>query len=284
MPYTIYLRTNLVNGKQYVGQAKDFKRRERRWNSDVYQYAGKYINAARRKYGIENFSTDILEECDTQKKANELEKYYIIELNTKAPDGYNLTDGGEGVSGYKFTKEEREKLSKSHIGLQAGEKHPLWGKHHTDETKRKLSEVHKGKPLSGEHKRKLLALNASRKGKPLSEEHKRKISEAHKGKKGHKLSEETKRKIGEANKISMKGKKPSEATMKGFLEKCTKHVVQLNLEGNLINRFNSTMDAERTTGAKHGNIISCCKGKAKTALGFKWMYEGDYENMLRKNS
>lgn len=278
MKYTLYLRTNKINGKQYVGQTSNMKIRERRWYSDSYQYAGKYINAARKKYGVENFSTDILKECDTQEEANDLEKYYIIEFNTKVPNGYNLTDGGEGVSGYKFTKEEREKLSKSHIGIQRGEKHPSFGKHRSDEAKKKMSEAKKGKKLSEEHKKKI---SDKEKGKKLSDETKRKIGESNKGKtKGRKLTDETKKKIGESNKISMKGKKPSDATMKGFLEKCTKHVVQLNLEGNLINRFNSTMDAERATGAIHTNIISCCKGKAKTALGFKWMYEEDYQKML----
>lgn len=95
------------------------------------------------------------------------------------------------------------------------EKHK--GKPFSDEHKRKLSEAHKGKHLSEEHKMKLLEINTGRhhseearrkiseanRGKPLSDEHKRKLSEAHKGK-THSHSEETRRKISVAN----KGKTP----------------------------------------------------------------------------
>jgi group I intron endonuclease len=43
--------------------------------------------------------------------------------------------------GKKFSKEYRKKLSKAHIGLQSGEKHPMYGKHHSEESKKKISKA-----------------------------------------------------------------------------------------------------------------------------------------------
>ena len=75
-----------------------------------------------------------------------------------------------------------------------GENHPMYGKKHSEESKRKMAEVRKGKPKSEEHKKKIGEAN---KGKKMSEEARRKMSAAHKGK--H-LSEEHKNKLREVNK------------------------------------------------------------------------------------
>jgi len=95
----------------------------------------------------------------------------------------NKTYGGDGISGYVFSEETKKKLSEAHKG-----------KTHSEESKRKMSEVNKGKTLSEEHK---IKLSEAKKGKTFSEESKRKMSEAHKGKT---FSEESKRKMSEAHK------------------------------------------------------------------------------------
>ena len=89
-----------------------------------------------------------------------------------------------------------------------GKDAPMYGKHHSEETKHKISESHKGlniwskgKCLSDETKRKL---SEALKGKHHSEETKHKMSESHKGK--H-LSDETKRKLSEARKVYLTNKK-----------------------------------------------------------------------------
>ena len=56
-----------------------------------------------RKYGIENFTIEVLEECYSREQLNEREIFWIAKLNCKHPNGYNLTDGGEGSKG--FTEE-----------------------------------------------------------------------------------------------------------------------------------------------------------------------------------
>lgn len=133
----IYLRTNTINGKQYVGQANDFNERERKWRCTKYPYAGILINNARDKYGVENFKSEILKECQTQEELNFWEQYYIKGLNTKVPNGYNLTDGGDTSSGYKFTEDQKNRMKGR----------PTWNKGipATEEQKRKQSLAMKGK-------------------------------------------------------------------------------------------------------------------------------------------
>jgi len=105
--------------------------------------------------------------------------------------------------GYHHTLETRRKISEARKGKPVV-------LHHTEETKKKISIAHKGKHLSEEHKRKISEANKktfsseelrrkmseARKGKHLSDEAKRKVSQANKGKR---LSNETKEKIGRAS-------------------------------------------------------------------------------------
>lgn len=150
--YTVYLRTNTVNEKQYVGQTSDFTRRNWDWNTLSNHYANIFLAQERNEYGLENFKTEILAEVETQEEAWELEKKFIKELNTKYPNGYNLTDGGEGISGYHFTEQARNKISQKAKGRKhseetkkkmsesrKGEKHWNYGRHWSDEYKRKQS-------------------------------------------------------------------------------------------------------------------------------------------------
>ena len=110
----IYKIENLINGKIYIGQSKNIKRRwithkaiinttskrlQKLWDNPLY--------AAFRKYGTKNFSFSVIEECSPE-KLNELEIYYIKKYHTYIKDplcnGYNATPGGEG--GKSLTNEE----------------------------------------------------------------------------------------------------------------------------------------------------------------------------------
>ena len=112
---TIYLRTNAINGKKYVGQTSDYIQRERSWKCTKIKYANDAIDNDRKTYGIENFTVEILKECDDT-EGDYWEQYYIKELNTKYPNGYNVSDGGKGPNGTTRSEETRKKLSESHIG------------------------------------------------------------------------------------------------------------------------------------------------------------------------
>lgn len=90
----IYLITNLLNGKQYVGQTRQaLRRRFRSHYTD--QHAGQTaIGRALRKYGHNNFEIKLLVTCATQEQANEAEQSWIECLGTISPNGYNLRQGG----------------------------------------------------------------------------------------------------------------------------------------------------------------------------------------------
>jgi hypothetical protein len=81
----------------------------------------------------------------------------------------NLTDGGEGVSGYRFSEEGRQRLSLAHVGIR-----------HSEETRRKMSNSRKGQ-LNHNYGRKDMISNF--KGKKHTEDARRKISLAKTGQK-----------------------------------------------------------------------------------------------------
>ena len=124
MGYTVYLRTNLINGKQYVGQTSNIGKRNSDWRYLGQKYANYYLTEERLKYGFNNFETTILAEVDTQEEAWKLEKKYIKELCTIYPNGYNFADGGAGAKGVKHTEEAKRKISEGHKGT----KHHYYGK------------------------------------------------------------------------------------------------------------------------------------------------------------
>lgn len=93
----IYRITNLLNGKCYIGQSIDI---EKRWaeHKSIYNHprcSNYHIYKAFRKYGIENFSFSVVEECE-QSLLNEREKFWIQHFNS-FEHGYNMTIGGNGT-------------------------------------------------------------------------------------------------------------------------------------------------------------------------------------------
>lgn len=87
----IYLTTNLINNKKYIGQHKN------KYFNPKYKGSGKLIIEAFKKYGKENFNTEILEWCFSKEEMDEKEKYYIIQYDAvKNPNFYNISEGGEG--------------------------------------------------------------------------------------------------------------------------------------------------------------------------------------------
>lgn len=171
--YYIYRITNKINGKTYIGQHKYKKL------NDKYMGSGKHLKAAQVKYGIENFKKEILVFNISKKVyADLLEKTFIAAEREKVgiEKCYNITDGGQG-------------------GSDRGEKNGMYGKNHSEETRRMLSEMRKGKKMTDEAKRKMSEAHKGKpgwnrgkpawnRGKHWSDETKRKISEAIKGKPG----------------------------------------------------------------------------------------------------
>ena len=101
----IYCYRNKINGKLYVGQATNLKKRYQDFKKNK-RYSGSVIDNARRKYGTENFEYSILTHCPVN-ELNYWESFYIERLNCVTPKGYNMTNGGDSV--YKSTREFKDK-------------------------------------------------------------------------------------------------------------------------------------------------------------------------------
>lgn len=180
MNYKLYLIQNLLNLKCYVGLTKyavikRFQEHSKR---------GFALYEAIQKYGEYHFSIKEIDCCNTAEEAAILEKYYITLYRSKVPYGYNLTDGGDGTNGWVPTEEQRQKCSERVTALHSEKKVGMYGKTHSEETKQKISEAHKGKPkpwLVGRTIRqetidKLIEINTGRKH---TEDTKEKISKHH---------------------------------------------------------------------------------------------------------
>lgn len=104
----IYKITNNINGKVYIGQSVDIKRRWKEHKKEAFYKKSHCFDyplyRAIRKYGIENFKFEILEECP-QDMLNELEIFYINEYKATGENGYNQNDGGhDGSCNCKLTE------------------------------------------------------------------------------------------------------------------------------------------------------------------------------------
>ena len=170
----IYMYENKINGKIYIGQARNFNKR----HSDHCKPSNKdtYIDRALNKYGKENFNIYILiEDLETQEDMNFYESLFIKQYDSLARNGkgYNLTDGGFTNFWENKTEEEKDEIKKK-IGEKSKGKQPMLRKHHTEEAKRKISEGIKGEKhgMYGKHHseetREKMSKNSKRK-KPIDQ-------------------------------------------------------------------------------------------------------------------
>lgn len=105
----IYKIQNILNEKLYIGQTVNNLDIRIKGHINCKQKIG--LHGAIKKYGIENFEWEIIEKCDDS-ELNEREKYYIKKLKSHyTKDGYNLTWGGDGVSGWKHDDKIKKKIS-----------------------------------------------------------------------------------------------------------------------------------------------------------------------------
>lgn len=165
----IYKATNTINGKCYIGktiQALNVRISRHLWDA---KNGGFYFHNAIKKYGIKNFKFEVIKKLKNENCLNASEIFFIQFYNSIYPNGYNLTIGGQGVSGYKHSEEYKKELSERYGGknnpmygkkrldlaernrLRSGEDNPFYGigfwngKKHSEETKRKISKALEGK-------------------------------------------------------------------------------------------------------------------------------------------
>jgi group I intron endonuclease len=186
------------SGKSYVGQTKNFERRHAQHRSKKGNKCQAFYNAI-SKYGFDKFELAILAVFETPDELNDAEIFAIEKENTLAPNGYNLTSGGSGLS--NPSAETREKISKSKIGNKT-----FLGKKHTTATKEKMSKAAQNRSMET-----LAKISKALTGRKLTTDTKNKLSKAHLGKKHTTEAKEkmSKRMLG--NKFNL-GKKATEQT------------------------------------------------------------------------
>lgn len=156
--WCVYMHTNKINKKVYVGiTSKDV---DRRWlegggytgrNKDGSYRQPKFAKAI-DKYGWDGFDHIVFAEGLTHDEACHMEKL-LIAFWDSMNNGYNCTEGGEGVSGIIRSDEWRRKQSEAQSGKVPSEKtrqiwreqrkgknNGMYGRHHTEEAKKKMSD------------------------------------------------------------------------------------------------------------------------------------------------
>lgn len=127
----IYLTTNTVNGKMYIGQKASSLFVE------SYKGSGTLIKKAFLKYGWENFKVEVLEWCSNQDELDAREIYWINFYDAvNSNNFYNLQSGGSVGCSKKGSK--RSERFKSKV---TGENNPFYGKVHSETTKRQISKT-----------------------------------------------------------------------------------------------------------------------------------------------
>lgn len=120
----IYITTNLINGKRYLGQ----KKFDRKWQE--YLGSGSVFKSAVDKYGKENFSRNIIHVCYSADELNVIEYELSVLFDVvKSPNWYNLVYGGGTTAGMVVSEDTRAKLSEAR--RRNSIIHPEFDEHHS---------------------------------------------------------------------------------------------------------------------------------------------------------
>ena len=280
--YSVYVHTS-PSGKMYVGQTG--KLPEERWGKGGKHYlkknkGGEYVQRtfahAISKYRWDNFSHEIIASNLTKEESDNFEKVLIKKLNTMDSNyGYNIREGGSHGG---LSEESRKKLSELNKG-----------KRHSKETRKKISESNKGRALSDkarkafeEFRKRSKIVQYSLQGEfiktwdSISEAGRElniDISSIAKCCKGiHRYSG------GYIWKYLEDGLTEEDIIMRNKTkrEKC---VTQYSMSGELVCMFKSAREASLNTGVHYNSIVRCCRKERKTAGGFIWEYYEDNKNI-----
>lgn len=186
----LYKITNQLNEKVYIGQTIDDKNRWHAHKSFAKQALPvQYIHRAMAKYSSENFEFEVIATCRTQEDADETEKMLIIQYDSQNKEsGYNISHGGDQVWNRGLPREQQ----------------PMYGKHHSEESRKKISASNMGKDMPHKTEEQKKYMSNIMKGRILTDEWKNKIGQA---RKGIKHSEESRKKMSVSQKGNQAGEK-----------------------------------------------------------------------------
>lgn len=127
----IYMIEHVSKKKRYIGQTNNVKNRMCRHKSDAKSGMSGALYDAIRLHGVDSFTVSVIDYAFTKEELNEAERYYIELYDTFHGEGYNCTEGGEGVG--------------------TGENNHFYGRKHSEESREKMSRNRKNKLCNGEH-------------------------------------------------------------------------------------------------------------------------------------
>lgn len=140
----IYKITNIINNKCYIGQSVNLKSRIKSHKSMIKHNNedNNHLRKATIKYGHNNFKIEIIKYCNEQ-ELDYWERYFInLFKSYDEKYGYNIELGG---STHKhLSKEQIRKMTNTKKGKLKGKENPFYGRKHTIETKKKISDKNKG--------------------------------------------------------------------------------------------------------------------------------------------
>lgn len=170
----IYKTRNMINGKLYIGQKKG------EYNPKYFG-SGKYFRSALNKYGKDNFKLEVIIYAEDKQKLHDLERQYIKEYRDKfgRDNLYNITDGGEGITGIEPWNKNRTKEDDPRIlGISLKMQRPM-----SEEHKKALRGIIRRKrgPQTEDTKEKIRLSKIGDLNPCKRPEIRKKLSESHKG-------------------------------------------------------------------------------------------------------
>ena len=259
MPFVYSIKCKIEPFHEYIGQTvqDDFQVRLNGHMADVNNGRKRHLYNAIRLYGWDQFTIEILysfpKEGNWKERLDELEIQEIAKRNTLAPNGYNNETGGNRN---KVLHEDTKELMSS---VRSGERHAMFGKHHTEEARELLKEAN-AKAVQ----------QWSKDGKELIRTFES-VEEA---------AKETGVESGHIPKVCRGERKTAGGFHWKFVNpddvqtnkplKFTK-IQQWSFHGKtLIQEFDTLREASEKTHTDRSGISKCCKGKGRSAGGFKW--------------
>ena len=240
----VYLTTNKINGKRYIGQR--YYDTKEKWK--LYLGSGKILKDAIKKYGRDNFTVEILENCKTKEILNDKEKYWIKKYNAVVDDSfYNIAIGGDGgdvTAGY--SEERRNELkalhsrrSKEYIPSCECSYCAKLSKQQFDDILKMLLDGHYDIEISKKHKINYNTISDIRNHKTW-----RDYTE------GIEFPKQIKR-----------------------LGMYKKSILQYDINGNFISEYNSARECEKKTGIGYRMISRVCNGQRPHTHGYVFKFK-----------